>query len=647
MKKTILLLCCFAPLVALAQTDSSRALSEVTVYASRINQKASELGRNVTVIKGSELARFPVNSLDDLLRCVPSLEVQSRGSFGAQADITMRGSTFNQVLILLDGLRLNDPLTGHFNGYLPITPAEIEQIEIVRGAGSAIYGPDAVGGVINIVTKTFSTNRALPNTAQATLQGGEWQMLNVNAGGYFSAKRLRASGGLLINKSDGQPIELPSTLRNDFDLKTYSLSLSYDIAPKLTLSGRAAFDRRDFNAQWFYTTSALDLSRETTSRNWWQAQARYEGNKHQTELQFAHAYSTDFYVFNPDPRFVPSSHQMWYTNTQLNHYWQAAKWLKLTFGGQYDVRRITSNDRGNHQTTHGGVYALATTTTHFGLTTTASLRYDYDQSYKHEWLPQLNLSYAASSKLWLRASAGRSIRAADFTERFVSNNLPGPLAAGRNIGNANLLAERAFNTELGIDVMPLDGLTFKITGFLRDGNNLIDYVTLPGAQVITQTGLTNLATDRNYRLAQNLFEVKTRGIEAELWYRHNIAQHLHLDAMLGYTAMNIDNNGGVVSQYLANFARQQTTGTITLSSKRWSWSLSGLQKRRNAAAVAAINRSLAPNYTVFHTKLDLKVYKSVRLTYQIHNLFNQSYADILGAQMPRRWHMGGVAWSIK
>lgn len=640
---------CIEQIQAQNASDSSKVLSEITVYASRINQKANELGRNVTIVLAKDIQRFPVNSLDDLLRCLPSIEVQSRGSFGAQADITMRGSTFNQVLILVDGMRLNDPLTGHFNGYLPIAPAEIDQIEIVRGAGSALYGPDAVGGVINIVTKTFSSNSQKENTdIQIGVHRGEWNLWNVNGGGYYSKNRLRVGGGILINTTSGQPLGLPSTNRNDVDLKTYAISLAHQLGNKLTLATRAAFDRRDFNAQWFYTTSTADLSRETTSRNWLQTQARWQHNEHQmTDVQVATAYSTDYYVFNPAPTFVPSSHKMWFTNTQLNHIWQVKPTVKLAFGGQYDVRKIESNDRGNHETSHWGLYATATTHTNFGLTATGSLRYDNDQSYGGEVLPQLNLSYLVIPQLGIRTSVGKSIRAADFTERYVSNNLPGTLSAGRNIGLANLQAERATNLELGTDWMLAQGITFKMTGFLRDGDNLIDYVSLAGTEVIRQTGLKNLATDRNYRLAQNLFSVQTKGLETELWIKKNLTKNLLLDFVLGYTTLSTSNNGGVVSQYLANFAKNQVTSTLTLASKRVVWSLSGLYKERNAAVVEAINRTLTPNYTVFHTKVEVAVLpSSLFVTAQVHNLFDVQYADILGAQMPKRWLMAGIKWAF-
>jgi vitamin B12 transporter len=199
------------PLLAQAQqpvsADSAgrRPLGEVTVYGTRLNQLAGQSGRYVTVVPGSTLSRYPVASLDDLLRLLPALEVQSRGSFGTQADITLRGSTYNQVLILLDGMRLNDPLTGHFAGYFPIAPTEIEQIEVVRGPGAALYGPDAVGGFINIVTKTFAaTHRPDGAELAGTFLAGEYGLKSTNAGFYGQDKGLRLAGGILNNTASGQ-----------------------------------------------------------------------------------------------------------------------------------------------------------------------------------------------------------------------------------------------------------------------------------------------------------------------------------------------------------------------------------------------------------------------------------------------------------
>ena len=131
-------------------------LDPVTIYGNMLNTDNIKTGKNITVIKAQEIENYNFNSIDDLLKIIPSIELQSRGGFGSQSDIVLRGSTFNQTLVLLDGMRVNDPLTGHFSMYIPITISDIHQIEIIRGGASSIYGPDAVGGVINIVTKTFT-----------------------------------------------------------------------------------------------------------------------------------------------------------------------------------------------------------------------------------------------------------------------------------------------------------------------------------------------------------------------------------------------------------------------------------------------------------------------------------------------------------
>ncbi|WP_460501820.1 TonB-dependent receptor plug domain-containing protein, partial [Hymenobacter agri] len=339
--------------------DSTKALNEVTVYGTRLAQVAGQTGRYVTVVSGRTLSQYPVASLDDLLRLLPAIEMQSRGNFGTQADITLRGSTFNQVLILLDGMRLNDPLTGHFAGYLPITPAEIEQIEVVRGPGAALYGPDAVGGFVNIVTKTFAaTHRPDGVEVGGTFLAGEYDLKSTNAGFYGQDKGLRLAGGILNNTASGQLLSLPGGGRNDFKLNTYSLSGAYQITDKFSAAARASFDRRDYNAQNFYTTNAGDRAREVTSRDWYQGQLRYDWNgRARTELQLVGSSSSDNYQYTPAS--VASSHLMYYLNVQGQHQLRLSDKVQLTLGGQADRRRVRSNDQGIHAVWHQGAFAVA------------------------------------------------------------------------------------------------------------------------------------------------------------------------------------------------------------------------------------------------------------------------------------------------
>ncbi|WP_201978390.1 TonB-dependent receptor plug domain-containing protein [Hymenobacter rubidus] len=636
--------------LAQSPADSSRTLREVTVYASRLSQPLSQTGRAVTVISGASVARYPVNSLDDLLRCLPALEVQSRGSFGAQADVSLRGSTFTQVLFLLDGMRLNDPLTGHFGAYLPITPAEIEQIEIIRGAGAALYGPDAVGGVINIVTKTFAaTTRHAEAELTSTTMRGEYNLWHTNTGGFLATNRLRLGGGLLLNTTDGQPRPTPSTQRSEANLKTYSLSAAYDLTDRLSVAARASLDRRDYNAQYFYTNSPLDQARETTNRDWYQGQVRYQANEHaRTEAQVSASRGTDYYVFNPDPKFIPSDHLTHYTNVLLSHQQQFSERVRATVGGQADRRAVVSNDRGIHAKWHYAAFGVVALTPSAGLALTGGLRLDHDQSYGTELVPQLNASQQLGEVLTVRGAIGRAIRAPDFTELYNNNGHVGTVSSNSNVGNAGLQAERTMNYEVGADYRSLPGLTAKATYFLRRGNNQIDYVPTPGAQVIEASGLANLNPAATYRFAQNLFEVTTQGLETELTYAHQFTTKTRFDGSVGYTYVHVRNAENIASQYLANIARHVVAGTVSLTSNRVNGSLSGLWKQRDGSAVAAIARTQATEYVVFNARLEVALLpQRLWLTGQAQNLFDEQYSDLLGAQMPGRWLMGGVRLALR
>jgi len=637
-----------------ADSARQRELGEVTVYATRLGQLAGQSGRYVTVVPGAALSRYPVASLDDLLRLLPALEVQSRGNFGTQADITLRGSTFNQVLILLDGMRLNDPLTGHFAGYFPIAPTEIEQIEVVRGPGAALYGPDAVGGFVNIVTKTFAaTHRPDGAELAGTFLAGEYGLKSTNAGFYGQDKGLRLAGGILNNTASGQLLDLPGGGRNDFKLNTYSLSGAYQISDKLSAAARASFDRRDYNAQNFYTTATGDRARETTSRDWYQGQLRYEWNERaRTELQIVGTASTDLYLYTPTS--VASDHLMHYLNVQGQHQLQLSDKVRLSLGGQADRRAVQSNDRGDHAVWHTGAFAVAGLAPAAGLSITAALRLDHDQSYGTEVVPQLNASQQLSEKLTVRGAVGRGIRAPNFTEQYNSAIRPGTVPSGFNVGNPSLSAERTWNYEAGLDYQPLVTLTLRGTYFNRSGRNLIDYVSQSGSQVIEGSGFTNLNPAATYRFAQNLFAVRTQGIETEVTTRTQLAPSLRLDGSVGYTWVNLNTEGDVQSQYLSNVARHLVSGNVSLTHRRFTLSFGGLYKVRagQSTTVTATNGQLAatltPSYAVFNARLDLAlVPERVWLVGQAQNLFNAKYSDLLGAQMPTRWLMAGVRVALR
>jgi len=287
----ILVILLFAVSTALGQSNVD--MDTINVSTTSIPLKLNQTGRNITVLQSEDIQQLSFNSMDELLQTVSGVEVQSRGGFGAQADILMRGSTFTQVLVLLDGQRMNDPLTGHFNGYIPVTPAEIFRIEVLRGPASAIYGPDAVGGVINIITNTFV--RQSENTMQnsGSFSYGENQLVNAEHGLFSHKNGLKVGGGFNISKSEGELI--PEVLLEDdgmleeyatfFDIKQASISLGYEFGNGLSIAARTAYDDRHFNARYFYTTSTFDKSVESTQAWWNQLRLSKVNDKSSTTLK--------------------------------------------------------------------------------------------------------------------------------------------------------------------------------------------------------------------------------------------------------------------------------------------------------------------------------------------------------------------------
>lgn len=622
-------------------------MDTLEVSTTRIPLTVKETGRNITVIPATDLKQLPFTSLDDLLQYLPGIEVQSRNLFGVQGDITMRGSTFTQVLILVDGMRLNDPLTGHFNNNIPITSSEIERIEILRGAAASMYGADAVGGVIHIITKTFTNTDV---TQERQLSGefnlGENALVRSQHGFYLQEDRLSVGGGFTWNHSDGQ--EIPektvdgTTLdayRNYFDVKTAGLSMGYQMKKDWYLRARMAYDDRSFSARYFYTTSPFDKSTERT-RNWWnQLQIEKVKGNSSSDINLAYKYNTDIFIFSPDFSST-NKHITQFFNLQINHLQQLNSQLALKVGGQLDRRMIESNDRGNHADWHGGVYVMSVYRPTTKLNLSASVRADYDQNYDLEFTPQLNLSYVLS-KIVFRGSAGRSIRAADYTERYVSTNLEN-LTSGRSLGNPDLMAESAWSEEIGFDYSINEHWQLKTTAFFRQSDDLIDYVSTNFENIPNNA---NLLENASYFWASNIAKVKTKGLELEAWHEQEMGSG-RLKWNIGYTYLNTQNKEEQVSVYIASHAGHLLTSNAYYMNPKFDVGISGLYKIRDERAAASINTMLEKQYTVWNIRFAYRPFSNFGLNLQVHNIFNAQYQDILGAKMPNRWLMGGITYSF-
>ncbi|HPR74412.1 MAG TPA: TonB-dependent receptor plug domain-containing protein, partial [Bacteroidales bacterium] len=127
-------------------------LGDVVVTAGRTPIQIQRAARFVAVITKSDIERSPAQNLNDLLRYIAGVDIRQRGPLGAQADLSIRGGTYDQTLILLNGVNITDPQTGHHNLNLPVDLESIERVEILQGPAAKSFGPNAFNGAINIIT---------------------------------------------------------------------------------------------------------------------------------------------------------------------------------------------------------------------------------------------------------------------------------------------------------------------------------------------------------------------------------------------------------------------------------------------------------------------------------------------------------------
>ncbi len=598
----------------------------IVVTASRQAERVRQTGRRVTVLTARDLAALPVASFDELLRAVGGVEVQSRGGFGVQSDLTMRGSTFNGVLLLLDGARLNDPMTGHFLADLPVPLSEIARIEVLRGPAASLYGPDALGGVIQIFTHA-GLQQGPParqgTSAEARLDGGRHALYQADVAVRRATDRRLVSLAASAAGTDGQPIEGPDgrlvrrsdgeAIRTDFRRAAATLAAThaFDAA---TLFVRAGLDDRDFGAYQFYTGFASDTAREATTTAW--MQARLQGRAAATTdyvVELALKQHHDAYRYNPASR--PSEHVSRLGTLQARLTRRFTPRLRGTAGISGSLRGIDSNVMQVHHDGAMGVYATLQALLTPRLTAHLSSRLDVDPSYGAEPTPQLNLAYTAG-RVTLRGGVGRAVRAPNYVERY--------LDAGGNVGNPDLEAERAWAAEAGADLYPAASVSLHATAFYRATDNLIDYVLVPGERVFR---------------AENLLRVDTRGLELDAEVTRPLgAARLHLAG--AYTYLDADVETELPPdryKYALGHARHLVQGRATLGLGRVSLGVQGLWK----------DRLVQDSYGLVHARLGyrLRLGPSVlTLSGEVRNVFDTRIAEIFNAPLPGRWWIVGLAW---
>jgi vitamin B12 transporter len=224
-----------------------------------------DVGSSVTVITREEIEQKQVKYLADLLRDVPGFSVSQAGGAGSQTQVRVRGAEANQLLVLMDGVRANDPAaSGEFQYQLALT-ADIERIEIIRGPQSATWGSDAMAGVINIIRRKDFENQYL----SVNIEAGSFDSINAGIGAGYAGDAFQISAGFTYLDTEGTNISRFGHEKDGTENKTANAAIEFDVSESFDLrfSGQATDASNDFDEiDYAFTGLPVDADRVTESR---------------------------------------------------------------------------------------------------------------------------------------------------------------------------------------------------------------------------------------------------------------------------------------------------------------------------------------------------------------------------------------------
>lgn len=629
-----------------AQTDSLGVkleydLDEIEVSAQRAPVTYSQVARIISVIEKDQIEAAPVNSIQDLLEYALSVDVRQRGTHGVQADISVRGGSIDQTLILLNGINLTDPQTGHHNLNLPVSLKSIKRIEILEGPAARVYGPNAFSGAINIVTDPSSADQFVTD-----LSYGEHQLRDLN----FSAnKQLGKLYNFVAfnNKASDGYIE-------NTDFKSYNIfyhGLLKADAGKLDL--QAGFSNKSFGANSFYSPAYPNQFEETKTTF---ASVKFEtGEKiHLAPAVYWRRHQDRFELFRDDPPSWYSGHNYHMTDvlgTSINS-WFTSDFGKTALGAEFRSENIWSNVLGedmdepidvpgedgqqftkSHSRTTASFFAEHTFYLgNFTASGGAMANWISDLNYEWNIYPGVDLSYQLTDGLKAYGSFNKSLRMPTFTDLYYD----GPT----NQGNPDLKPEKSTTIEGGLK---LDNRFLHLqTGYYhRDGKDLIDWVR--ESEDLPWT-------------PQNLTEIKSDGFE--------LMASLKVPALLGqpFFIQKISTNysyntlNKVQRDYLSNYVLDNLKHKFVLSldHKIWrnlqaSWNFRFQDRNGTYAKYENTEYVGEADYEAFWLT-DVKVYwkaDKLQLSGSVSNLFDKQYVDLGNVFQPGRWISFGLRYQIE
>ncbi len=632
-----------------SQIDTSRAqndtikeinLDSVIISAQVAPTVQSELLRVVHIIRAEEIQQAPVTDLGGLLEYVRGVDIRQRGITGAQSDISLRGGTFDQVLILLNGVNISDPQTGHHNMDIPVDVSAIERIEVLQGSGARIFGPNAFAGAINIITA--SPEKALPSVS---LRGGLYGSAELAANLPFKTKKVYHILSLSGSTTDGY------TENTDYKKANAYYRMNAKIG-KTKADVQAGYVRKGFGANSFYSPKFPNQFEETSTVFAAAGLSDTNAQSWKANVYWRRHYDR-FELFRNNPPSWYKNHNYHLSDVAGANMHKTFSWKKhkTSLGADFRMEHIYSNVLGNtmdnpiqvagannayytKSAQRNGFSIMAEhryATKKFSVSGGALLYVSNQLEHDLSLYPGIDLGFQIAKPLRIFATANRSLRLPNFTNLYYSSPT--------NVGNPLLLPEEATSVETGFK-WNKNNILAEVAGFQRFGINMIDWVRADTATVWE---------------CKNLTEVNVSGIEGgftmlpEFFGKKFFLQRVSVN----YTFLVSNKSSqGFVSQYVLDYMKHKldirAVHRIT-DNAGLTWQL-GWQDRAGGYTPFSegVYQTEVPYQPVWLADAGVFYqWKQLRFTVNATNLFNTKIMDHANVSQPGFMLMGGISWKYE
>lgn len=590
-----------------AQSDTiTQKLDEIIIQENRIQLPFSKQSRNISLVDRQQIETTPARSLPEVLSFVPGVDVRQRGVTGVQADIGIRGGSFEQTLMLINGIKLSDPQTGHHMMNVPVPLVNVDRVEVLKGPASRIFGQNAYTGAVNVITG-LSENKSL------RLQGyaGDFGMKGVSFAGGLPAGKYKQNLAMSYDDANGHQYN------SDYQVSNIFYEGGIDLNSKHTVRGMIAYADRTFGANGFYSSTFPDQweSIQTTLASL--SHAFLAGNFSLNTRGYWRRNEDEYRLKRNEPEFYQNFHTSDVFALETNGTYKSK--LGVTgFGIEVRKEQIESTNLGDHNRTLSGVFLEQLVSLGDKTDIRAGLYSNYYSEYGWKHFPGMEVGFQASKSIRIYSGIGSSFRIPTYNDLYYV----GPT----NIGNHDLQPEQARSFEFG-GKWSHSNWRGELVYFNRYSENLIEW--------------TRTSADDPWQ-PQNFNKVIFNGVEASAHYHVNpsraVIQVKELMFSYNFIDAKFETFPGMESRYALTGLRNQVVGGV----------LFGLgQKTEWNTKLRYVERVSVDPYFILDMRVDYNRLGKLGFFAEASNITDTDYVEAATVQMPGRWFRAGFMVNLE